>query len=116
MNNIGVDLVKVDRFEKNKSNNTFMNNIFNEKELEYIKKKNYNNQTIAGLFAAKEAFLKAIKKGINDYSLKDVEIFHNDDGAPLINLHNELDKLYGNKIISLSISHDGEYAVATVLI
>ncbi len=115
MSSIGIDLIKNDRFEKLKNNNKFMNNNFNKSELEYFENANMNNTTIAGIYAAKEAFLKAIKKGINNYSLKDIEILHDDNKAPYIKLHNELDKLYKNNI-SLSISHDGDYTTAIVLV
>ncbi len=116
MNSVGIDILNVNRMEKIKNKEKFMKNIFNEKEIEYIQKKNNNNQTIAGLYCAKEAFLKAIKKGIDTYSLKDIEISHNNDGAPFIILHNELEKEYKNINISLSISHDGDYATAIILI
>lgn len=110
----GIDIVKINRFEKLKNNTTFMNNTFNQKELDYIKKRNYNNSTIAGMFAAKEAFLKALKKGIDNCSLKNIEITHNSNNCPEILLHNELKKL--NHDISISISHDGDYAIASVIL
>ena len=49
----GIDLVKVDRFDKLKSNNSFMNSIFTEEEIEYIKFRNNDSSTIVGMFAAK---------------------------------------------------------------
>ena len=108
----GIDLIKIDRFNTLIDNNKFMNDNFNTNEINYI---NNNIQTLAGLFCAKEALLKALKKGINNYSLKDIEILHDDNKAPYIKLHNELDKLYKNNI-SLSISHDGDYTTAIVLV
>ena len=110
----GIDLVKVDRFDKLKNDNKFMESIFNDNELKYIKKSNYSNNTIAGLYASKEAFLKAIKKGINDYNMKDIEISHDNNNAPFIILHNDLKDKYNN--ISVSISHDGDYAISIVSI
>lgn len=110
----GVDIVKTNRFNDIENNTTLLNNIFNVNEIEYIKKRNYNINTIAGLFSAKEAFLKAIKKGINNYSLKDIEISHNEDNAPFIVLHNSLKTKYNENSFSLSISHDGDYVVAFV--
>ena len=108
----GVDIVKIDRFKDIKNKRTLINNIFNENEIQYIEKRNYNINTIAGLFAAKEAFLKAIKKGINDYSLRDIEISHNEDNAPFIILYNDLKDKYNENNFSLSISHDGDYSIA----
>ena len=107
----GIDLVKIDRFEKLKNNNSFMNKTFTKKELEYINFRDNNTSTIAGLYASKEAFLKALKKGLNYCPLKDIEILHNNN-APYIVFHNES----SIKNISLSISHDGDYAIAIVSI
>lgn len=112
---VGIDLVEINRFNELKDNDSFMNKVFNENEINYIKKRNYNLSTIAGLYASKEAFLKAIKKGINNYSLKDIEIYHDNNSAPYVKFHNELEK-FNDKNISLSISHDGDYAIAILFI
>ena len=110
----GVDLVKIDSFTKLMDNETFINNNFNESEIKYLHD-HYSTQTLAGLYASKEALLKALKKGINNYSLKDIEVLHDENKAPYIKLHNELNNLYKNNI-SVSISHDGEYTTSIVLI
>ena len=112
----GIDIVEIKKFEDLKSNENFMNKTFTENEINYFIKTNYNTATIAGIYAAKEAFLKAIKKGINTYSLKDIEIIHDIFNAPIIKLHNELDRLIESDKSSLSISHDGEYSIASVII
>ena len=111
----GIDLVKIDSFTKLMDNETFINNNFNESEINYLHD-HYSTQTLAGLYASKEALLKALKKGINNYSLKDIEIIHDDNNAPSILLHNSLKNDFDIKHISLSISHDGNYATAIVLI
>ncbi|MBR3490150.1 MAG: holo-ACP synthase [Bacilli bacterium] len=116
MYSVGIDLLNNNRFEKIKENETFMNNTFTEQEIEYIKSKDNYNGTIAGIFCSKEAFLKAIKKGINNYSLKDIEIIHDENNAPYIVLHNELNSLYANNNISVSISHDDNFTTSIVLI
>ena len=108
----GIDLVSIKRFEKFIDNESFLNSIFNTEEIIYIKK-HKKLDTIAGMFAAKEAMLKSIKKGINNYSLKDIEIIHDSNKAPSFIFYNEL-KEYNNYNISLSISHDGDYAIALV--
>ena len=115
MMEVGIDLVEISRFKDKLSNTSFISSIFNQQEIEYISKHN-SLDTIAGLFAAKEALLKALKKGINNYSLKDIEITHDDNNAPSIILHNNLKNDFDIKHISLSISHDGNYATAIVLI
>ena len=109
----GIDIIYINRFEKYIDDTNFLNSIFNDSEIEYIKE-HKSLDTIAGLFAAKEAMLKALKKGINNYSLKDIEVLHDANKAPYIVLHNEIKKDYNLDNISLSISHDKEYAIAIV--
>ena len=113
---IGTDIIKVDRFEVLVNNKNFLAKNFNKDEIEYIKKRNNNLSTIAGIYASKEAFLKAIKKGINDHSLLDIEIYHDSNNAPYIKLHGTLEKNMQNKKYDLSISHDGSYIISVVIV
>lgn len=111
----GIDLVLINRFKDLINNKRFLEDYFNNSEIDYINKHN-SLDTIAGIYAAKEAFLKALKKGINNYSLKDIEISHDITGYPFIILHNNIKNDFNLKDISLSISHDGAYAIAIVSI
>ena len=55
--------------------------------------------------------------GINNYSMLDIEIIHDNNRAPYIKLHGQLKKTYSNiENMSLSISHDDYYAIAIVTI
>ncbi len=98
---IGTDIVLIARIEKSIANDRFINQVFTEKERKYCRRaENY-----AGLFAAKEAYLKALGTGI-DRRLNTVEILHTDIGKPYVNTTEKCD---------LSISHDGEYAIAVCI-
>ena len=112
MMNVGIDLVKIENINKLKKKKKF----FNESELEYIFKHN-SLETIAGLYAAKEATLKSLKLGINSYELLDIEVRHNENNAPYLTFHGNLKKKIASEKLSfsLSISHDGDYAVAIVI-
>lgn len=102
MYKIGTDIVKISRMEKSIKNESFLRRVFTEKEIEYCRKaENY-----AGIFAAKEAYFKAIGTGITA-PLISMEILHNDRGKPYLN---------GISNCDVSISHDGDYAIATVVI
>lgn len=111
----GIDIVNISRFDELKANNDFMVKVFRDEELLYIQEHNNKSVTIAGMFSAKEAFLKAIKKGITDYALTDIEIKHNEAGDPYLELHNSLTNIE-YKSISISISHDTDYAIASCII
>ena len=128
---VGIDLVQVKRIEGIATKLSGPNKIFNKNEVEYIlsKKSTTNIQlknyapyvyAAAGIFAAKEATLKALGIGVNNgIGLNDVEIGHDLLGAPIIFLKNkakvEADK-HKIKQISLSISHDGEYSTAICIL
>ena len=91
----GVDIVQISRIEKlaNNKRESFLNRIFTDNEIAYIDKKGNNSKTIAGLFAAKEAISKALGTGIGQVSWKNLEIYHDDKGKPLVSLSSNLTPL-----------------------
>ncbi|MCH5320344.1 MAG: holo-ACP synthase [Eubacterium sp.] len=102
MYKIGTDIVKISRIEKSIESPSFLQKVFTEREREYCKKA----ESFAGIFACKEAYFKAVGTGIA-LPLTDIEILHDDKGKPYIN---------GVSNCDVSISHDGDYAIATVII
>ena len=101
--NIGIDLAKISRFENKDIH--FIKRVLTEKELLV-----YNNlleekktQYLASRWASKEAIFKAN----HDEHYLSYSILNKDNGEPYVDGHEE---------IKISISHDGEYAVASVLI
>ena len=68
---------------------------------------------LAGLFAAKEAFLKALGRGLSGLSWHDVRVLEDPSGAPRL-WFSERVGFEGE--VALSISHDGEYAVAVCVV
>lgn len=77
-------------------------------------------QHLGGLFAAKEAALKALGTGwAQGLGLRQVEIRRNDAGAPGLELHGpaaERAAYLGVTHSHLSISHERSYAVAMVIL
>ncbi len=102
MFSIGTDIVRISRIDKSIKSARFLESVYTENEREYCK----SAESFAGLFAAKEAYFKALKTGINA-RLNTVEILHNENGSPYLN---------GIADSDVSISHDGDYAIATVII
>ena len=113
---VGVDIVQVSRIEKMQNQNGFLNKYFAKSEIEHINKKNNKFQTIAGLYACKEAVLKAMGIGIGGgVRLSDICICHDQKGKPFIEVSAQINyylNLKNCNSIAVSISHDGDFAVA----
>ena len=91
---IGTDIVQVNRIEKViKRTKCFIDKAFTDKEIEYIRKKNNNSQTIAGYFAAKEAMAKALGTGFRGFGLRDIEIINDSLGKPSIRISDKIEKI-----------------------
>lgn len=99
---IGTDIIRVHRVERACQNEHFRERVYTPAELEYCK----SPQSFAGLYAAKEAYLKALGVGI-ERRLNTIEIAHDELGKPYLKDVENSD---------LSISHDGDTAIATVIL
>ena len=113
---IGIDLVVVSRMAQKIQNESFVSGVFTAREIAYYQKKGVRAETLAGIFAAKEATAKALGTGFSGFRPNDIEVLHNDSGAPIIKLHNAAENLLGNKTIHVSISHDGDFATAVAML
>ncbi len=112
----GIDIIEIDRIRNavNK-NDRFIERIFTEDEIIYIKSRSNNVNTIAGLFAAKEAVSKALGSGISGFKWTDIEVYSDSLGKPSIRLHGKAKELADEKEITnvhVSISHSKDDAVA----
>jgi len=99
----------------------FGERVFTPAEREYCDAKGVAAaQSYAGRFAAKEAFLKALKTGWRGkITWQDIEVINDADGVPSLNISGEaagLLKTSGAERIHLSISHTAEHAVAHVIL
>jgi holo-[acyl-carrier-protein] synthase len=115
---IGIDIVDISRvdFELSKK-------ILGEKELQIyheLKKPDRKKEFLAGRFAAKEAFFKALKLGIGKISFKEVQIVYDKEmGNPEILIQGDSKTLLeqlGLSNFHISITHEKNYAVAVVVV
>jgi holo-[acyl-carrier protein] synthase len=113
---IGIDIVEIERIKSSheKFGKLFLDKIFTAKEQAYCDTYKYPFERYAGRFAAKEAVAKLIEKGPKDFWL-DIEILSNDNGAPAVHLSQRLKAIFPHAI-SLSISHERNYAVAAAIV
>ncbi len=119
---IGIDIAKVSRFEKWVQSGDIIERFFNTEE-RLPEKAGLKRKTefYAARFAAKEAFSKAIGKGISGFSLSEVFISSEESGKPVLNVIGEARRLLNencgnNWILHVSLSHETEYAIAFVII
>jgi len=109
---VGVDLVDLERFENKIAENSLLTErIFTEVE------RTAKPESLAGYWAAKEAFIKAI--GHSDgISFQEIEIVKDLQGKPSLKLSGQtavVAKDLGVSNLHLSISHDGKMAVALLV-
>jgi len=110
---IGIDLIKTSRMERliERFGDKALSKFLNTNEIKLIK----NFKTASGFWAAKEACSKALGVGIGaECSFYDMEISKTDKGAPILNLSKEVIDKFKIVDTSLSITHDGDYAIAVV--
>ena len=113
---LGIDICEIARMEKLMADDRFMKRWFTPDEIAYVQSKGKGAaQTLAGLYAAREALAKALGSGI-DFDLKEAEICHTEAGAPFFRFSGELKKRIGNSRVFLSVSHDGGIAAAVCLV
>ncbi|MEY4262928.1 MAG: hypothetical protein RLY88_636 [Actinomycetota bacterium] len=109
---IGVDAVQLSRFEtKLGENQKLAKRLFTPAELEAP------IRTLAGRFAAKEALIKALS-GASGLEWQGMQVLKEDSGKPVLQLNGktaEIAAAAGVQNIHLSISHDGDMAIAFVI-
>lgn len=112
---IGVDITVLSRIENmyEKFGEKAYKKFLNDDEIRLIKKPT----TAAGFWAAKEAASKALGTGIGaECSFHDIYLSKSEKGAPLITFSEKIIKDFNIKNASVSITHDGGFAIAVVAI
>lgn len=116
---VGTDIVDLDHFEDvvNHSRPGFMGHLFTDSESSYCERYKDRMASYAAIFAAKEAFLKALRVGLAPgIAWKDVEVLHEDGGAPIIVAHRKCAELLGEGRVHVTLSHSRSAAHAVVII
>lgn len=118
---IGIDIVEVYRIRDTLARTPrFRERVFTQGERAYCDSKgNAAAQSYAARFAAKEAFLKALKTGWRGkITWHDIEIVSDADGAPGLAITGEAAAILrerGAGRVHLSLSHTSEHAIAQVI-
>ena len=139
---IGIDIVKISRIERilSRYKEAFLKRFLRKCEIELLQSKGFAPASVAGFFASKEACSKALGVGISkNLGFKDMIVSYTSANAPQITLSKRASKHFSkhfkkshlsskvaDKVAStsstlstpkftLSISHDGGFAIAVVL-
>lgn len=117
---IGCDIVehKITKGLNWDSDETVLNRIFSQKELEIYRSKK-DIKFLSGRFAVKEAVLKCLGTGMRDgLSLCDIHVLKSGSGLPMLKLTGTVKEISDSTGISnwfVSITHATEYSMAVVV-
>lgn len=80
---LGNDIIEIDRIRCAIENlNHFVNACIRLMRLITVKAEKGRYESYAGIYAAKEAFIKALGTGMRHGSWQDIEIYHDELGRP----------------------------------
>jgi holo-[acyl-carrier protein] synthase len=112
---VGIDLVHIPRMARNAQRPSFLDRAFTALEQEQCAG---DPARLAGRWAAKEAAMKALGRGLGEIPLTDLEVLRDGSGAPQLLLHGRAGVVgsdQGWTTWTVSVSHDGDYATAVVM-
>jgi holo-[acyl-carrier protein] synthase len=119
---VGIDLVRVDRLNKSfaRWGERFTRRLFTSAEVAACARRKELVDCLATRFAAKEAFVKALGRGMRSPVFwTDIQVENNDLGKPEICLSSRALKFcsdLGIRSWHLSLTDDGEYGAAVVIL
>lgn len=118
---LGNDIIEIDRIRNAiEKSVVFTKRVYTDRELAYCKSRNKGAyESFAGIYAAKEAFMKALGTGMRHGSWLDIEIQHDSLGSPYICLSGTFKEIFeqaGYVDSHVSISHCKSYAISTVIL
>ena len=119
---LGTDIVSVERINDlvQRHGDRFLTRCFSSAEIQWADSRGLGRSaSIAGRWAAKEAFLKALGRSVKHIPYGDVEVLRSPDGPIQLKLHGRAARemeIVGAGSCILSISHEKDFAIATVLL
>lgn len=114
MYSVGIDLVEIDRIKKGCENKRFIDRVYSQAEQELFCGERMRYESLAGNWAVKEAFSKALGTGVRDFLLTEVEVLRDELGAPYLRLSGRAGQHADERglCFSVSITHTKELAQA----
>ncbi len=108
---VGIDLIEIERVERALERRPRLaDRLFTADELAYARRRARPGRHLAARFAAKEAVIKALGKGV---SPKEIEIEAGE--PPTVRLHGRAAELAAETPIAVSLTHSRENAAAVAI-
>jgi len=117
---VGIDLVQVSRIAESleQFGERFMARLFTPGEIAYANREpTLAAERFAARFAAKEAAIKALRLSDVDEAIdwRHIEVLRTTSGACDLVLHPQVARRAGRCSLSVSLSHEGDFATAVVV-
>jgi holo-[acyl-carrier protein] synthase len=118
---VGIDLVRLSRVEESlaRFGDRFLRRVFTEGEIAYATAApSRTAERLAARLAAKEAAVKALDLVERGVGWREIEVQRGPSGAPTLVLHGAARAAAeeaGVGHVSVSLSHEGDYATAVVI-
>lgn len=114
---VGTDLAEVARIRKSCERASFVERVYSAAERAYFDTKRDPAESMAGSWAAKEAFGKSLGTGVRGFELTEVSVARDELGCPRLELTGNAAKIAEERGLefSVSITHTKEYASAVVI-
>ena len=117
---VGLDICAIERFADEQRRLRFMRRFFSEGEQGHVVARGMAAaECAAGIFAAKEAAIKAMGVGLGNVPLTDIFLEYSVEGAPRLALSGKAKERADAMGVSrwhVSVSHDGGVAMAIVIL
>ncbi len=117
----GVDLIEIERIAHSieRFGERFLHRVYTDQEIAYCNRKRGSAESFAARFAAKEAGAKALGTGISrGVTWNEFQVTRNPGERPVLELSGRAELLaaeLGVRTISLSLTHTGSLAMASVM-
>lgn len=115
MYTVGIDIIDISRIKHSSASESFMSRVFSKKELDFFSSKKNPYPSMAGNWAAKEAFSKALGTGVRGFSLNEISVLREENGKPYLELSEKAAYIAKGLSFEVSISHTDTLATAIVI-
>jgi holo-[acyl-carrier protein] synthase len=117
---VGIDLIEIEKIAVNLHSGAYLRKVFTEAEIEECQSMENSIERFAGKFAAKEACMKAVGKGIRQGAwFTQIEVLNEESGAPFVRVSGEMEtsiRAIGMTKIHVSVTHSKSVAAAVVIL